>query len=970
MGDILDHLHKYNSLIHLLYDRMKIDKEDLSDRTKRNIHRFIDFSLPLVSFAASDFLIEKRTLKQGTFGVSINYYPSGLDRRFLFIRGNEVLRCFINNNNIGYNEISAFFHNNSIGIDYEEIVNFIEQLFVLNTDLNKELNRYFTDIDNLNSANNEAKTYFSLMSYFNDSIYNHNKNVSFECDKPLTYENFRETYKYAYNQKVDYTQYHKLLQTISWGNQNNDSAINDNNNETRYNIYSFAVGDYYDNRKYANILLFSVEKIDIDSIVIEQLKLIFTVFMSQITNLESTYRSCRQVYTYRNKSAITSILVDSFAHNISAHSLASLKWWFELRHRMMDRRFQIGDNGTELKCINPCQLHITKDRLGKTIEEYYCALGLQDSTYNKEHASLLDIIHFYSQCKNGLDKEETGKKELELMQWESSVIIKEDSHFHPRFPVSLDYALFPYFRFLRDKGAFWSGVTRDMTFGGESKTWYKILWEDFANNPLYLGTIAKSEEIAKINIHLSVQDMREKSQDNGSRVKGNFVTIDLSIMDDEEDWVNSKKRVQAIDQDEGKYINAGKYSKYAFVKLGRCFPVFREILNDEDNYRVFLPGGIVGEHALFTIIENTLRNIKHYTDDSDAIKSIRKNGIDLWISIDKESIRIGNESKEAIICDKKSQLFKVGVWLEHLTDIYEKDEVTDEEKKEVKTDKPTDEANKTDDQFIENYLLINIAEMTCEQIIDESTGSPRMGGNSQDKICAAMLFNNTFSSTETRKDTKRDSKYYPWIDFAIKPECFELEDKLDIRPDTPIEEKEKQIEDYKKLVDGRESKRGYLKRYFHLWRGEDYIVVRNESDFEAENLSRFKIVVIPQKDKTGKVLDCYHRNNLIKKAKNAGVVRIIYDIDVPDDDKLDVKELYAKWIRNLLGLKDGTAHKMNLKLGSEGGNESTLGSFIIASDRFIYCGNHKSAYKKYLGDQYPNCPRKQLTKEQREIQQC
>jgi len=42
------------------------------------------------------------------------------------------------------------------------------------------------------------------------------------------------------------------------------------------------------------------------------------------------------------------------------------------------------------------------------------------------------------------------------------------------------------------KGAFWSGIARDNNFGGESATAFDVLWNDFINNPLYLGTIAKS----------------------------------------------------------------------------------------------------------------------------------------------------------------------------------------------------------------------------------------------------------------------------------------------------------------------------------------------------------------------------------------------------------------------------------------------------------------------------------------------
>nr|MBP7435852.1 hypothetical protein [Bacteroidales bacterium] len=366
------------------------------------------------------------------------------------------------------------------------------------------------------------------------------------------------------------------------------------------------------------------------------------------------------------KTALISILVDSYAHNISAHSLSALKWWFELRHKIADKRFFVKESqGLELSSFQPEKLVIQREKIQNTAEIYYAALGLTDSIYNSQFCSLFDILNFninqgeinklllYEESNQNYNSMVT-KKSRECIGKVSTEEITDNGIgkngninidcFNPRFPVSLDYALFPFFRFLRDKGAFWSGVTRDNAYGGESKTWYQVLWEDFANNPLYLGTIAKSEGISKVNINLAIKK-------DESWTYGRFVTIDLSLLDYEERIATNprlkieyQKQDFVVLQDHLKIMDIStdikdkersnidsetllkldaklesiflsvknkEYTKYALIRLGKCFARFREIMSSEE-YTIFLPGGVVGEHALFTIFENSLRNIKHY----------------------------------------------------------------------------------------------------------------------------------------------------------------------------------------------------------------------------------------------------------------------------------------------------------------------------------------------------------------------
>ena len=621
----------------------------------------------------------------------------------------------------------------------------------------------------------------------------------------------------------------------------------------------------------------------------------------------NNYHFRSKIINQQLKTALISILIDSYAHNISAHSLGALKWWMELRNKMLDKRFKIPESGQLLSCIQPC-LYNVSDQHGKISEIYYKALGKTDSTYNNNYYSLYDFLQFI---------EPDYLKSL--FQINSEVEDKDRKKFKPRFPVPIDYALVPFFRFLRDKGAFWSGVTRDTDFGGETKTWFRILWDDFANNPLYLGTIIGEigRNSQSLNIYLKAKIGRKE-------IEGRFVTIDLSVIEYESALAESETLEIDVEK-------SYKYSKYAFINLGEQFAKFRELLDDEDSANVFLPGGIVGEHALFTIFENTIRNIKHYKEN---LNNIAKEGIDLWISIEDEFLEIDNprsnspknkENGKAQEISKKSQLFKVGVWLGHETEIvkdrsiegklvkisnndekeeiqgkfiiskrkensikgkfsYIKDELeecflidsnneTIEEFEidilpgKVKLNNNTDSDLKTiyievnkNEKLEPFYLLFNITEQTFKPILDEN-GTPRMGGNSQDKACAAMLFNNKFGHVET-KEKPRDRKYFPWILFSTS--CNSNDYILNYSFNTKPEEIEKLKRVYESsfLCNG---KLGLLKKYFYLWRGED---VLDKSALDAddwENPARAKFMVNEKK----------YNDEEINIYRKYGIIRII-----------------------------------------------------------------------------------------------
>lgn len=631
---------------------------------------------------------------------------------------------------------------------------------------------------------------------------------------------------------------------------------------------------------------------------IEETSLAFSVFRRDNNysdeNIKCLAAYCSCLDTSKNvisilkvnllKTAIISILIDSYAHNISAHSLAALKWWIEQRHKMLDKRFSVPVKPNKhglFPLYSPKLETITLDKTKDSTKKYYEALGLTDSSYDKGFYSLYDFLQF-------ADSETTYKllsftEKVELLSKDSRTKIS----FNPRFPVPIDYALFPFFRFLRDKGAFWSGVTRDVANGGETKTWYKILWEDFANNPLYLGTIAKSEGISKININLAIKS-------NGTWHHGRFVTIDMSVIDYEEKLIassnlelsnknNERNKLLKIEHKEethckeeecvcekinhnlkseerchhsnngDTYVEPDSYSKYAFVRLGKCFAHFRDIL-DKEEFNVFLPGGIVGEHALFTIFENTIRNIKHYKND---INNIANDGIDFWISIEKAKLKIAKDS---------NSLYKVAVWLGHETDLGNKKE------KEGKFN-------------WDDVLIKKVTDSTLLSILDDN-GAPRMGGNSQDKACAAMLFNNEFKSVE-RKDNEKEAHYYPWITFSTsfkeKPFNNYYLDNGENEPYVRLNDAGKKndyVKEYLNQIGINEEvkqKSGLLKKHFHLWQGADYLEVTDIKQLEGENISRFKFAVV-------NINDVQKRNEIILQLRKYGIIRILEDILIDDRD--------------------------------------------------------------------------------------
>lgn len=458
-------------------------------------------------------------------------------------------------------------------------------------------------------------------------------------------------------------------------------------------------------------------------------------------------RTFRQQY---HQIAILSILIDSYAHNISAHSLTALEWWFKQRAQLIKENHNGGD-----------------------FQEDYPNLPVVRDTERK---------------------------------------LEEEIH--------------PLLRFLLDKGAFWTGLTRESNFGGKISSLHSVLWYDFINNPLYLGTIAYSEGILRVNVHITLLELKSNKEGIALKKKvildGEFAHIDLSRFYDPEKDPQSKD-----------------YSH--FVRQG---PLYDEIEGYLKNYRVFFPGGVVGRHAFFTILENEIRNVKHFPQS--IIDEMQEEGLTLNISIEEDSYETGG----------KTTYYKIGVWIK----------------------KPVNLSKK---------LLTGRLEKLYGEITEGEEHQPRLGGIFQDKVCAAMLFNNAFSSVQDEQ-IPTYKRYYPWVKVGSS---YQLDYKTgDVFEDIEISARRYTREEFQRSRDFFDSHYrngpGYYKKFFHLWKGENIYEAqpgKEKLGHPLENLSRFRFIYLPSEEKLSFI-----------ELRESGIFRIIHE------KTNSIENAYRQWLSTWL----------------------------------------------------------------------
>lgn len=467
--------------------------------------------------------------------------------------------------------------------------------------------------------------------------------------------------------------------------------------------------------------------------------------------------------------ATMQILIDSYTHNISAHSLVALEGWYKQR-----------------------------------------------ALYHGSGKARLDVADY--------------------------PLVRRDKSF--------DHETHQFVRFMLDKGAFWTGLTRDYSFGGKTNSLYSVLWHDFVNNPLYLGTIAYTEGILKLNINITILGNAEKSGADAVLLKkvladGTWVSIDLRAF--QEIMENGSDLNKESDRD---YLSG-------FITKGDKFSDLSDQMKKCNSY---FPGGVVGRHAFFTILENEIRNVKHYP--SDVLDDMVENGLTLNISIEEENYH--RESGEV------PEYYKMGVWLKHPVEVTHK-------------------------------MVFDRLHWLKEDIINENH-NPRLGGVFQDKVCAAMLFNNSFVSVQDQS-SERDKRFYPWIKVGFSKEDkagntdfvedWEMSVRRYFGENVENEADRAAFKQSREFFDQNfEKEDGYYKKFFHIWRGDDLHDYTGDDNLDAtwENLARFKFVCTPP--------DRYRQN--FRALREKGIVRIL------DSPATTLSEAYSAWLKKWLH-KNGEA---------------------------------------------------------------
>jgi hypothetical protein len=544
--------------------------------------------------------------------------------------------------------------------------------------------------------------------------------------------------------------------------------------------------------------------------------------------LERTEILPGKIYQQYITNAVTAILIDSYAHNVSAHALSTLSWWYLRRSGRLKEEEALWE---------PLLNKLKEDK------------GMQEAVQNFEDA--LKKRRKTRIAEGIIEEDRTERKDEAIREEDGRAVIE--------YPGSLSREFAQLLRFLTEKGAFWSGVTRDANIGGKISTLYSILWYDFIRNPLYLGTIAKTEDIMHVRLRIIIYDpepgaWREDITDKHIKTfkpENDFIFAEVDLKNPRTDLADKTQR------------SPHEEVLSAFVKKGDNFDVIRQKLKE---IKLFFPGGVVGRHAFYTMIENEIRNVKHYS--REKLRKLQQHGLTVAIGVQACSLH-NSINKE---------IYRISVWLDTDTQLF------DEEKKE--------------------HLLQQKWDILKGDIVAKDNFAALLGGTYQDKVCACFLFNSNFSqvqrgdrnlSRDKKTDSGRDRRYYSWV----RPACSALEEATGIHTDYKMSYSNPQELDEVKLPENA-PKEGYLKKVFYMWKGdnmlewEDFkagIVHKGEENSESwDNPSRFSIVHINPSSEEERT------EVLTELRRNRGLVRIVEGDLQEEDKKKRFENGYIKWL--------------------------------------------------------------------------
>ncbi len=622
------------------------------------------------------------------------------------------------------------------------------------------------------------------------------------------------------------------------------------------------------------------------------------------------------------KAAIQSILIDSYAHNISSHSLNFLQQLFAYRNeKYLKKPFSL-PHFTKIDNLPLNQLayydlfnanKANSDDRGNL--KHYFALGQADKSNSAFESSLLEyMLYGQGSLKNGVSAND-------LLKYGEG---KEDV----KIPMPLDYAIAPLLSYLRDRGGFWSGIIRDNKATPSMIVSFYDLLMEMCNNPLFIGTIMAAEEFFIVHVYVNADENREKENSHLLSINlKEFIYDEMSKKTDE-----SKKQEATATENEGqndnettnkehhsksyKFLNNTTVTNLNFVRLSSKHKDLREKLEE---IKVLLPGGLVGKQAFFTIVENSLRNAKHINkEDRDAIK---QNGLELHFQIENISFN-DNDKNEQNSQDDSQILYRIGISLNYCTEEYKNSEPT------------------TNNSDKEKKLLEGVITNSFEPILS-AEGKPKMGGSSQDKICAALLLNTTFSAVEDYH--KGAERYYPWMFYNLCEDKYSKHSPHAIYDKVSKEYKLKEIkekQEAKKECSSDDvslcaySKNLYIK-FFHLWKAEDVKILEednntpsqnsnNETDAFINSIPRYRIGIVPNDN-----------DETYKNTRKNGVVRIIKNDSIKKEDRKEDKILvaaYQAWNTEWLGNKELIVVIGNEKYQLQANNDKSNKYKLVKTD--------------------------------------
>ncbi|NWG32593.1 MAG: hypothetical protein HXY29_14030 [Rhodocyclaceae bacterium] len=296
------------------------------------------------------------------------------------------------------------------------------------------------------------------------------------------------------------------------------------------------------------------------------------------------------------------------------------------------------------------------------------------------------LRRYVSEIWKNLREEETETESVirirELLKGKLTNTIQDIVAFYSQLPEYISY--------LQGKSAFWNAICRGGSlFGGKIVNLWELI-DSFAKNNLLCGSLGSSEGFDGIEfyIHYNNQEYNIGVSDKK----------DINIYRFEEEGINEQEstRQELFQKRIGKRVNSNYFC---------CLNQLWEYLT---KCKVFLPEGVVGQQAVYTIWENIIRNVKHCMKRED----------------DNNIIPFHIEIKD------DSEFYRITNWIDLASD---NNGIEDAVKK------------------MENWEGILVMD------------KPNMSGTSQNVLCAGMILGLNFLETEKRQ--KESEKI---MEFEIK----------------------------------------------------------------------------------------------------------------------------------------------------------------------------------------------------------